>query len=521
MLGSMEKMADPAVVAEVKKGYHRQSLHRDAALEIATARWVRGGESVLHGHGVGSATYCVLSGTVEEERYIPDGDRYRYERVVLEAGARNYLPPGTFHKVKALTEAVTMHYYSPAPEHSTEEVPVTTLRLLAEAKSRAEASPTPSRQVVRPNVVEVAEALAVAWGEREEQANRDGALSMPAHTLAEMRQSGILAAPLSVEYGGWGASLAEVAQAVRLVARHAPSSALALVMPLGNAATCRIPDHAVPTRHHAALAAGKAWIADRVRRGKILAVANSEPGTGGDLANTKTLALPGPDGGYRLTGRKSFATFGRDADYFLCAARRAEPSGKDVIDGFFVARNAAGLAIDDKWDPLGMRPTASVGLLLDGAVADAVLGYPGCLEGVNARHWSTVLFGAVFLGVGEGALREGVKQASPGGVWSKGALAEKALALDAGAGYLEAVAAREEWPMSREGRDRTQRCKTFLARTAVEVATVAAMVSGGRCYTASHPVMGFLADALAGPLLRPPLPQAMDAIVSQVFAPTV
>lgn len=519
MQGSMEKMAGPAAAPEDKKGYRRESLHRDHGLEIAAARWVRGGESALHGHGSSSATYCVLSGMIEEERYFPEGTDYRYERVVLQTGARNFLPPGTYHKVKALTEAVTMHYYCPAPEESTEAVPVATLRLLAEAKRRAQAPARASQTGVRPSLVQVAEGLAETWGEREAEANQQGDLTMPPLTLAEMRDSGILAAPLPFEYGGWNASLADAAQAIRLIARSAPSSALALVMPLGNAATCRIPLEAVPASRRAALEAGKSWVAAQARRGKILAVANSEPGAGGDLANTKTRADLGADGVYRLAGRKSFATFGRDADYFLCAARRTEASGKDVIDGFFVARDAAGLVIDDKWDPLGMRPTASVGLFLDGAESDAILGYPGCLEGVNARHWSTVLFAAVFLGVGEGALREGVKQAGGVGVWSKGALAEKSLALDAGAGYLEAVALSEAWPMSKEARDRTQRCKTFLARTGVEVATMAAMVSGGRCYTAHHPVMRFLADALAGPMLRPPLPQAMDGIVAQMFPP--
>jgi acyl-CoA dehydrogenase len=268
------------------------------------------------------------------------------------------------------------------------------------------------------------------------------------------------------------------------------------------------------------LVEGKSWIADRVRRGKILAVANSEPGAGGDLANTKTLAQRGPDGTYRLSGRKSFATFGRDADYYLCAARRTETvtaTHKGIVDGFFVAKGVAGLTVDNKWDPLGMRPTASVGLLLEDAPAEAIMGFPGCLEGVSARHWSTVLFGAVFLGVGEGALREGTKQVGADAVWARGTLAEKALALDAAAGFLEAVALGETWPLPKEVRDRTQRCKTFIARTAVEVATQVAMISGGRCYTAHHPVMRFLCDALAGPLLRPPLPQAMDGLVKQLF----
>ena len=87
-----------------------------------------------------------------------------------------------------------------------------------------------------------------------------------------------------------------------------------------------------------------------------------------------------------------------------------------------------------------MRPTASVGLTLEGAPAEAVLGYPGCLEGVNARHWSTVLFAAVFLGVGEGALREGVRQTATDAVWARATLADAALNLEAAAGFIEAWA---------------------------------------------------------------------------------
>jgi alkylation response protein AidB-like acyl-CoA dehydrogenase len=292
-------------------------------------------------------------------------------------------------------------------------------------------------------------------------------------------------------------------------------------MPLGNAATTCIPDRAVAPALRPALAEGRAWIADQVRRGRILAVANSEPGAGGDLANTKTAAHKGAEGVYRLSGRKSFATFGRDADYFLCAARRFEtPRGGSLgVDGFFVRRDAPGLVVDDRWDPVGMRPTASVGLTLTEAAADAILGYPGCLEGVNARHWSTVLFAAVFLGVGEGALAEGCRQVPGDAVWARGTLAECALNLDAAAGFVEAVATDDRWPLPAAAQERARRAKTFVARCAVEAATRAAMVSGGRSYTPQHPVFRFLCDALAGPLLRPPLPQAMDAIVKHLFPP--
>jgi alkylation response protein AidB-like acyl-CoA dehydrogenase len=188
-----------------------------------------------------------------------------------------------------------------------------------------------------------------------------------------------------------------------------------------------------------------------------------------------------------------------------------------VVDGFFVARNAPGLTIDESWNPVGMRPTASVGLLLEGVPAEAILGYPGCLEGVSARHWSTVLFSAVFLGIGERLLLEGVGQTGETAVWARATLAECALNLSAAEAFVESVSGADRWPLPADLQERSRRAKTFTARTTVEIAMRVAMISGGRSYTPDHPIFRFLCDALAGPLLRPPLPQAMDSLVSQLF----
>jgi alkylation response protein AidB-like acyl-CoA dehydrogenase len=501
-------------------GYQRVTLRCDEQIEVAAARWLAGGQCGWHGHDGSAAVYTVLSGAIEEERCLPDGGGYRYEAEIMKPGQRSYLPPGSFHRVRAIEEALTLHSYSPPPACATTTIPPAVEPLLAAARHRIART---GEQVCRPcpDIVSAVRELLDGWAEREAEAQREGRRRLPSRTLDEMRSSGILAAPIPHHLGGWDASLEQTAAAVRLVAQRAPATALALAMPLGNAATTRIPASCVPPTARVALSEGQHWIAEQVGRGRILAVANSEPGAGGDLANTKTTARRGADGAYRLTGRKSFATFGPDADYFLCAALRVPEwaEGGPVVDGFFVSRHAAGLHVDDRWDPAGMGPTASVGLTLRNTVAEAILGYPGCLQGINARHWSTVLFAAVFLGIGEGALREGLAHAAAAGGWARSTLAEHALRLDAAAGYAETVARDERWPLPAEARERTQRAKTFAARTAVETATHVAMVSGGRCYAPNHPVFRFLCDALAGPLLRPPLPQAMDAIARQLFPP--
>lgn len=349
-----------------------------------------------------------------------------------------------------------------------------------------------------------------AWGRAEADAEREGSWRLPPASVAAIRTSGVLGAPVPKALGGLDWDLGTTMAWLRGCAMHAPATALALAMPLGNAATCRVPVEAAPAKHRDALARNQAWIAGEVRKGRILGVANSEPGSGGDMANTKTVARP--DGaGFRLTGLKAFATGGPDADYFLCAGRT--PTG---VDGFFVARDAAGVEVGAEWDGLGMRTSASVLLHLKDAPAAALLGYPGSLESANARHWSTLLFGAVFAGVGQGALQAS-KDSLRASVWH-GRLAENLLRLDAAWGYLQAAAAPDAFPFLKERQVRAQRAKTNAALAAIEAATLGSLAAGGKGYGHDSASSKFLRDALAGPHLRPPLPSVLSQLASDWLA---
>jgi alkylation response protein AidB-like acyl-CoA dehydrogenase len=352
------------------------------------------------------------------------------------------------------------------------------------------------------------------WAAREARDVNHGARRLAPDSVAELRRSGILAAPIPRSLDGAGATLAQTVCAVRRIARVAPSTALCLAMPLGNAGNTRIADEAVAPAQRAALAQGRAWIAREARAGRILAVANSEPGASGDLANTKTRASSDDSGRITLTGRKSFATFGPDADYFLCTARRDD----GPLDAFFVARHAPGVTLADDWDALGMRATASVGLTLEQAEAAAVFVYPSAITSVNARHWSTLLLAAVFVGVGEGALEVARTSIASNASWARSTLVEALLGLEAAGAWLDTVAANEVIPCPTGFLDACMRVKTFAVRAALDASTRALTVCGGRAYTPQHPVARFLLDAAAGPLLRPPLPQAMDAIAAQLWA---
>lgn len=500
--------------------YSREVLLDTPELMIVVARWNAGARCDLHGHSDAAGLYRVMAGELDEERYLPAADGPRFSSSVLKAEDESYLPRGAVHQLRALADSVTLHAYSPRPDDAVEDVTPELALELDAARRKAHLLPVGRGWQLEAgeSLADRARAFAEVWAEQENLSYREGANRLPPRVLEDFRHSGILTLPLPTRWGGCEASLWETANVVRLVARRAPAAALALVMPLGNAATCRIPLSAVPAAQRDALRKNQAWVAAQVGAGRILAVANSEPGAGGDLKNTKTLAHTDEQGVTRLSGKKAFATIGPDADYFLCAARNVEAENRDGgihVDGYFIHRDAPGLTIDNAWNPFGMRPTASIGLQLADAPATEILGFPGCLEGVNARHWSTVLFAAVFLGIGEASFREGVINAgnSP---WARAKLAEQGLALDAAVGFLEAVCHAETWPMPRVTVERVQRAKTFVTTTVVQVATLSATISGGRCYSPNHAVYRLLADALAGPLVRPPLAHAMDHLVDKL-----
>jgi alkylation response protein AidB-like acyl-CoA dehydrogenase len=514
--------------------YARRVLVDTPQLQIVAARWRKGAKCDLHGHSESTVLYRIISGTVEEERYVLRDGQYVHELELFAQNDESLLPAGSFHQLRALEETITLHAYSPRPDDSLSELNPRDRHLITEARRHSKAYEKPAR-IEFPQwgvkssrhdktVEKIAAELAPRWGKYEREAYDDQAYRVPFRVLEEMRSSGILAAPIPRYWGGLTASLTETARAITKIAKDAPAAALALVMPLGNAATTRIPLSAVPRDQAPTLRENQRWIAEQVTRGRILAVANSEPDSGGHLSQTKTIASRGIDGNYYLTGQKTFATLGPDADFFLCAARTAvdteTPAGTETtirVEGYFVHRDSPGVTLDDNWDAVGMRPTASVGLDLEYAPAERIYAYPGALESVNARHWSTLLFSAVFLGIGQAALAEGIRNAghSP---WARVKLAENALAFDAAAGYLEATCEAETWPMPQELLDRVQRVKTFVTQTVVQTATQVAIVSGERSYSAHHPVYRLLADALAGPLLRPPVGNAMETIMDQLIA---
>ena len=170
--------------------------------------------------------------------------------------------------------------------------------------------------------------------------------------LAVARESGYLAAPVPAELGGGGASTAEIAAAQRRLAAACGSTALACSMHL-----------------HVVLAAAWRWRrGDTVVEPMLKRVAGDRiviASTGGnDWTKPTTVAKP-VDGGWRVSGRKTFASLSPVADVAATFAVIGAPEPGAEVIAFGLPLKAEGVRIEETWDAAGMRGTGSHDIVLE------------------------------------------------------------------------------------------------------------------------------------------------------------
>ena len=176
----------------------------------------------------------------------------------------------------------------------------------------------------------------------------------PSETVAALRSDGLLAALVPLEFGGGGATLAEVSQGLVALGRRCASSAMVVAM------------------HHI-------QVASIVRHGRnelltgyleelaihqyLLASATTEVGTGGDVRSS-ICALEVTDGHFRVEKQAPVISYADDADGVLVTARRTADSPES--DQVLVLCRPPGLELEQvgEWNALGFRGTCSTGFVL-------------------------------------------------------------------------------------------------------------------------------------------------------------
>ena len=237
--------------------------------------------------------------------------------------------------------------------------------------------------------------------------------------LAELRESGYLAAPVPAESGGAGLSLAELLAAQRRLAAHAPATALGVNMHLVWVQVARF-------LHDRLTGADGEGPLDRVLReavaGEVFAFGISEAGNDAVLLDSRSSAEPHADGGYVVTGTKIFTTLSPVWTRLGVHARVVAEGEPRLVFGFVrrdgaalrnpVAQPAEGsISHPGEWNPLGMRATQSYTTRLEGVrieaddIAAEMAPYDGSDPLVLAIFSSfSLLTAAVYAGIADRAL---------------------------------------------------------------------------------------------------------------------
>ena len=360
-------------------------------------------------------------------------------------------------------------------------------------------------------VAESARALAVQFAKDRPERQRRRELD-PAD-FERLRETGFLLTGVPREQGGlWESaprSIRTVCDIVRTLAHGDPSVALVCSMhPAVLSAWLTTPE--APAPHREAWEAQRGQVFETARGGALWGTIASEPGTGGDITKTRTVARPdGPDGRYRLTGQKNFGSGSGMTAFMITSAR---PAGEAEPD-FFVLDlrdvpwdGSAGLRLTAAWDGHGMIGSQSHAMALEGFPATRVA-WPANLPTFARRVGGVAgcVFTCVIVGVVETAVeaaraelgrRRGELRAFEQVEWSRAEL-EAWLVQQAYEGMLRAVERGEEGP-----RDVVMG-KTAVAELAESALRRICRVIGGGTFSRHSPFGFWLEDVRALGFLRP------------------
>jgi alkylation response protein AidB-like acyl-CoA dehydrogenase len=382
------------------------------------------------------------------------------------------------------------------------------------------------------DVTGAVEAIASDW--RADRSARQRRTDLEREDFTRLREAGLLDLIVPVESGGLCEGIPEsvrgICETYRVLAAGDPSVALVSSMhPAVIAFWLASPDSSQPDWERqrqavfASAAAGEQW-------GTI----TSEPGSGGDISRTRTVArqldadadpmLPG--GMYALTGDKHFGSGSGITDRMMTTAV-ADGEDQPMIyvldmrdrpwDG------SAGLRLIAEWDGMGMRATQSHAMRLEGATATR-MAWGGRLDAVTMAAGPLVasLFTAVVLGILDeavGLAREQLRskaaslRAYEQVEWSR-AEQDHWVAVQAYEGALRAVEGGGFGAIHG-----ALRAKEAVADLAEQTLLRLTRVLGGGTFSQRSPFAHWFEDVRALGFLRPPWGLAYDTLLLTSFGP--
>lgn len=320
--------------------------------------------------------------------------------------------------------------------------------------------------------------------------------------LERLFSEGLMGLEIPEEFGGGGGSFFETILMIEELSRVDP--AVAVCVDVQNTlvvkALLRWATPAQRRRHLPALA-----------RETLGAWAMSEPDAGSDAFSLVTRAEPCSDG-YLLQGRKRWITNAAEARLFLLFANAAPEKGAHGVTAFFVECGAAGLAIGEREDKMGIRASSTCDLVLEQVFVpqEDLLGAEGdgrriAIETLNGGRLGIA---AQMVGLAQGAFEAAVAYAKTRRQFGQTIGSFQGVYLPLADLATEIEAARTLLyngtrlllvgaPAAEQFRAAAM-AKYYASRVAEKVASQAIEIFGGNGYIKDFPVEKFYRDAKVG-----------------------
>ena len=215
------------------------------------------------------------------------------------------------------------------------------------------------------------------------EADRSGEFQL--EHVRTLSNAGLLGLTVPTAYGGLGGGLRDLAAATFAMATACPSTSIAFFFQCSGSSRGLLPLEAVkaglfsPEEANSAQAFGEKVLRRMGEEGRWVANFASETVRSKDAAISIATTASAVDGGWILNGVKAFGCATGVADDYLVTARMDSGSTAQHLAVFLIPRDTPGVSNRTKWDSLGMRASATHGIILEDVFApdENALAVPG------------------------------------------------------------------------------------------------------------------------------------------------
>ena len=357
-------------------------------------------------------------------------------------------------------------------------------------------------------------------------AKHDREASFPLEDYADLHTSGLLALCVPELYGGLGADFETYCLVAEQIARGHASTALtynmhALTMLMMGPLMQGIELPPDVCERHEALSARR--YREVVEQGVFYGQPHSEPVESGSADQLKVggrrfgTRAESVDGGYLVNGHKFFVSLAGAAPYYATPVLLVgDGPWEDRTLYLAIPRDTPGVEFTGEWDPLGMRATVSLDMVLKDVwvPADAEILPPGVFAQLYQRQpYLFLSFSATFLGLMQAAYDYTIAYLTgqvPGAAGLQGeapargyAVAEMLFTLEATRALYYRAISEERVDPPVECMQRARAAHVQVQRSVVQLTAEAIRVCGGRAFLKRYPLERYYRDARASALMRP------------------